>query len=39
MTKGGSTVNPDGTISVAWWLRDENGEWKPWMNNNFTKLS
>jgi hypothetical protein len=39
MTKGGSKVNPDGTISVAWWLRDENGEWKPWMNNTFPKLS
>jgi hypothetical protein len=36
MTKGG--VNPDGTISVAWWLRDENGEWNPWMDNTFTKV-
>jgi hypothetical protein len=31
-------LNPDGTLSVAWWLRDENGDWKPWMNNTFTKL-
>jgi hypothetical protein len=32
-------TNPDGTISVAWWLRDENGEWNPWMNNTFTRLN
>jgi hypothetical protein len=31
-------VNPDGTISVAWWLRDENGEWSPWMYNTFTRV-
>jgi hypothetical protein len=36
--EGGIKVNPDGTISVAWWLRDENGEWKPWMNNTFARL-
>jgi hypothetical protein len=30
-------VNADGTISVAWWLRDENGEWAPWMDNTFTR--
>jgi Protein of unknown function (DUF1579) len=30
-------VNPDGTISVAWWLRDEDGIWQRWMNNTFTK--
>jgi Protein of unknown function (DUF1579) len=30
-------VNPDGTISVAWWLRDENGEWQPWMDNSFSR--
>ncbi|HYV01510.1 MAG TPA: hypothetical protein VEM93_04120 [Actinomycetota bacterium] len=30
---------PDGTISVTWWLRDENGSWKPWMNNTFTRVS
>jgi hypothetical protein len=30
-------TNPDGTFSVAWWLRDEQGEWQPWMNNTFTK--
>jgi hypothetical protein len=30
-------VNPAGTISVAWWLRDENGGWRPWMNNTFAR--
>jgi Protein of unknown function (DUF1579) len=30
-------TKPDGTISVAWWLRDEQGEWQTWMNNTFTK--
>jgi hypothetical protein len=28
----------DGRVSVAWWLRDENGEWEPWMINAFTKI-
>ena len=31
-------VNDDGTISVAWWLRDENGEWQPWMDNRFERV-
>jgi hypothetical protein len=31
-------VNPDGTITVAWWLRDDEGNWQPWMNNTFTKI-
>jgi hypothetical protein len=31
-------TNADGTISVAWWLRDENGEWQPWMKNIFTRV-
>jgi hypothetical protein len=30
-------VNPDHTISVAWWLRDDNGDWQPWMNNTFRR--
>jgi hypothetical protein len=29
---------PEGTLTVAWWLRDENGTWKPWMSNTFTKV-
>ena len=34
---GAIEVNADGTISVAWWLRDENGRWQPWMDNTFTR--
>ena len=29
-------VNPDGTISVDWWLREDD-EWHPWMSNTFTR--
>jgi Protein of unknown function (DUF1579) len=36
--EGRIRLNPDGTLSVAWWLRDEAGEWQPWMNNTFTKV-
>ena len=32
-------VNPDGTVSVAWWLRGEDGEWQPWMNNTFRRTA
>jgi hypothetical protein len=35
--EGKIKLNPDGTLSVAWWLRDENGVWKPWMNNTFLR--
>ena len=31
-------ANSDGTISVAWWLLDEHGDWQPWMENTFTRL-
>jgi Protein of unknown function (DUF1579) len=31
-------LNPDGTLSVSWWLRDENGDWSAWMTNTFTKV-
>jgi hypothetical protein len=31
-------VNADGTVSVSWWLRDEDGNWQPWMHNTFRKL-
>jgi hypothetical protein len=23
---------------VAWWLRDEQGRWQPWMDNLFRKI-
>jgi hypothetical protein len=35
---GAIRVDPEGTLSVAWWLRDGSGEWRPWMHNTFTKL-
>jgi Protein of unknown function (DUF1579) len=31
-------VNEDGSISVAWWLRDEHGDWQPWMDNRFSRV-
>jgi hypothetical protein len=34
---GHIAVNADGTISVAWWIRDDTGEWQPWMTNTFSK--
>jgi hypothetical protein len=34
---GAIVVNPDGTISIRWWLRDEAGEWQPWMTNRFSR--
>jgi hypothetical protein len=30
-------MNANGTISVAWWLRDGNGDWAPWMRNTFAR--
>jgi hypothetical protein len=36
--EGKVKLNPDGTLSVAWWLRDENGDWQPWMNNTFRRV-
>jgi hypothetical protein len=32
---GDIKVAPDGTITVSWSLRDEAGEWQPWMTNTF----
>lgn len=32
-------VNPDGTISVRWCLRDENADLSPWMDNRFEKVA
>jgi Protein of unknown function (DUF1579) len=37
--EGKIKTGPNGTISVAWWLRDENGDWQPWMSNTFTKVT
>jgi hypothetical protein len=31
-------VNPDGTLTVDWWLRDAAGAWAPWMRNTFTRV-
>lgn len=28
----------DGRISVAWWVRDEKGDWMPWMTNTFSRI-
>jgi Protein of unknown function (DUF1579) len=30
-------MNDDGTITVRWWLRDEGGQFRPWMNNVFRR--
>jgi len=32
-------MNEEGTIAVAWWIRDDAGEWEPWMTNTFTRIS
>jgi hypothetical protein len=31
-------TNADGGITVAWWLRDQDGNWEPWMTNSFTRV-
>jgi hypothetical protein len=36
--EGKVKTNADGTFSVAWWLRDEQGRWQPWMDNLFRKI-
>jgi hypothetical protein len=35
--EGKIRANADGTISVAWSLRDENGAWERGMHNTFRK--
>lgn len=30
-------TNDDGSVTVRWWLRDERGEFRPWMNNVFRR--
>jgi Protein of unknown function (DUF1579) len=37
--EGEIKMNADGTSSVAWWLRDEKGEWQAWMDLTFRKIS
>jgi hypothetical protein len=34
---GAVAVNADGTLSMRWWIRDEDGEWQPWMTNTFSR--
>lgn len=36
--EGKVKINPDGTVSVAWWIRDESGAWQPWMSNTFKRV-
>jgi hypothetical protein len=36
--EGKIKTNADGTSSVAWWLRDEKGEWQPWMDLTHRKI-
>jgi Protein of unknown function (DUF1579) len=36
--QGKIRVGSDGTVSVDWWLRAENGTWQPWMSNTFSKV-
>lgn len=35
--EGRVKLNPDGTLTVDWWLRDDGGEWQPWMTNTFAR--
>ena len=32
-------TNSDGTVTVRWWLRDEEGEFRPWMSNVFHRAN
>ena len=34
-TTGNVRTNDDGTLTIRWWLRDERGEFQPWMTNVF----
>ena len=31
-------LNEDGSLTVEWWLRDESGQWQPWMTNTFSRV-
>lgn len=39
LEEGGIKTDADGGITVAWWLRDQDGNWKPWMRNRFTRVT
>jgi hypothetical protein len=30
-------ANDDGSVTVRWWLRDESGDFQPWMDNTFRR--
>lgn len=34
---GAVQLNPDGTVTIDWWLRDAAGDWRSWMSNTFTR--
>jgi hypothetical protein len=34
---GKINLNPDGTLTVVWWLQDHEENWNPWMTNTFTR--
>jgi hypothetical protein len=36
---GNVRTNDDGTVTVRWWLRDEHGQFQPWMNNVFRRVN
>ena len=35
--QGRVRLNGDGTVSVAWWLRGQDGDWRTWMRNTFAR--
>lgn len=35
--QGRIRLNGDGTVSVAWWLRGQDGDWRTWMRNTFAR--
>ena len=35
---GAVLLNPDGSVTIDWWLRNQEGEWQPWMQNTFTRI-
>jgi Protein of unknown function (DUF1579) len=37
--EGRIKTNAEGGLTVAWWLRDQDGNWEPWMTNSFTRVA